>query len=107
MTLLRAVNHAGRRSGRPPGSVDLGASCVRPVPLPEAMRFAVQVGLAIRHLREEQHIAASELAAAIGVGTAAVLAWERGHAPSVPRLYQIATALGIQVADILGAVEAA
>lgn len=89
-----------RAVGRPRGSVDLTGT---------ARRAAVgrrsgmnRVGRAIRHARESMNVAASELAAAIGVHPSSVHAWEAGaHCFSAWRLLAIADALGVPLASIV------
>lgn len=92
-----------RRNGRPPGSRDrLGRAC-RAVPLSEPyIRYMAAVAERIRELREEQDIAAAEIAAALSVDPLTVHAWEAGRrTPTVANLYRIAAALGVRIADIV------
>lgn len=92
-----------RRTGRPPGSRDrLGRAC-RAVPVTEPyVRYMALVGERLRELREEQDIAAAEIAAALSVDRATVLHWERGRrTPTIANLYRLAAALGVRVADIV------
>lgn len=95
-----------RKPGRPLGSKDRGG---RAAPVDHrarqmaAMRaFAIALGLRIKQVREEQDIAASELAAAIGCCKEAVHAWERGGSmPSIATLVLVAAALRCSLVDVL------
>ena len=66
-------------------------------------RPRVRAGRAIRQARLDYDVSASELAAALGVSTEAVLAWERGSTGlRLGRLRQIAVALGVPLEHLLG-----
>lgn len=61
-----------------------------------------EIGLRIKHLREERKISQSALGEAIGVSYQQVQKYEKGISPiTVERLQQIAKALGIAPADFL------
>ena len=63
---------------------------------------ATHVGAEIRFAREAQDIAASELAAAVGVDARTVHSWESGRViPSLPRVLRVAWALGIAPSSLL------
>lgn len=89
---------------RPRGSRDRHGKALR---TPHDDRWArayaaTHVGAEIRFARESQDIAASELAAAVGVDPSAVFAWEAGRViPSLPRLMRVAWALGIAPSSLL------
>lgn len=58
----------------------------------------------IRALREVAGLTQEELGAAVGLGKAAVSAWERGHStPGSDDLPAIAKALGVEVGDLFEA----
>ena len=63
----------------------------------DALSFAVRAfGEQLRHVREDADIAASELAAAIGVGVTTVHSWEASRRiPPLHRLVAIAMALRV------------
>ena len=90
-------------TGRPRGSRDRLGRCTRRVPISEPfVRYMREVGVRIRELREEQDVAASELAAALNVHRATVQHWESGiRTPTIANLYRISVALGVRVSDIL------
>lgn len=90
---------------RPRGSRDRHGKALR---TPHDNRWAqayagTHVGAEIRFAREAQDIAASELAAAIGVDPSTVHQWERGvRTPPLFRLLRIAWALGVTPSSLLG-----
>lgn len=93
-------------TGRPLGSVDrsgraqrVGSAARRPV----AWRSLCEAfGRRLRVLREEQDIAASELAAAIGASQSTILSWERGdRMPSMTVLCMAAAALSCSLVDLM------
>lgn len=95
-----------RSRGRPLGSRDRNG---RAAPVDHrarqmaAMRaFTVALGLRVKQVREEHDIAASELAAAIGMARATIHQWERGAAmPSIATLVLVAAALRCSLVDLL------
>jgi ribosome-binding protein aMBF1 (putative translation factor) len=93
-----------RRMGRPRGSRDRMGRALR---TPHDDRYARawaahNVGEAIRAARERQDIAASELAAAVGVSASCVHQWESGRAcPTLGRVMRIAWALGVSPSSLL------
>ncbi len=110
-----SADHAGtgssvapsRKLGRPCGSVDRNGRALR-VPLRAYAHdhVALVIGEAIRRARESQDVAASELAAAIDVGTSAVLAYERGaRLAPLHQLWRIAAALGVRLDSIVGEIQ--
>lgn len=92
--------------GRPRGSLELRGRATRAT-WTEVRRSAawralcLDFGDRLRTLRRERSVAASELAAAVGVSTGTVLGWERGRMPGPLWLYAAATALGCTLADLL------
>jgi ribosome-binding protein aMBF1 (putative translation factor) len=89
----RPLRRGPQRTGR----------CLRRVPHGEGFdRWARMLGAQIQHVREEQDVPASELAAAIGVWETTIHKWERGaRQPTTRRLKQIADALGVLVMDLM------
>lgn len=97
---------ATRKLGRPLGSIDRRGRAQRvssAARRPTAWRALCEAfGARLRQLREEQDIAASELAAAIGASRYAILSWERGdRMPSMTVLCMVATALGCSLVDLM------
>lgn len=94
------------RLGRPPGSRDRHGRARRvssAARRPRSWRsLCLAFGRRLRILREEQDIAASELAAAIGASPYTVLSWERGdRMPSMTVLCMTATALDCSLVDLM------
>lgn len=59
-------------------------------------------GARLKFLREEQDIAVSEIAEAIGCTRQAIHQWERGSAfPSLPTLLMVASALDCSLVDLM------
>lgn len=87
----------------PRGSHWRRGKCLRAVSLGEGWSsWSELFAERMRAVREEQDIAVSELAAAIGVWDETVHRWERGAStPSVQRLKQMADALGVLPSDLL------
>lgn len=100
------LHEPARLRGRPRGSPDRHGRCNR-VDVATLRRttwrtFAVGFGRRLATLLEERDVAASELAAALGLSVMTVLAWRRGR--SVPPsiwLAAIAIALSCSVVDLL------
>ena len=95
-----------RKRGRPVGSKDRNGRAApvdhRARQMPAMRAFAIALGLRIKQVREENDIAASELAEAIGSCTTTVLQWERGAAmPSIATLILTAAALRCSLVSIL------
>lgn len=90
-------------TGRPPGSQTRFGRALRRVPLREPeVRWLRDVGARMRELREEQDIAASEVAAALGVNDRTIHGWERGYrAPMLANVYRYAAAIGVKPSDIV------
>ncbi len=76
---------------------------IRRVPYREAdWILAVNMGEQIQKIREEQSVTQDELGAAVGVSRFMVSKWERGACLCpTRRLYQIAQALGVRMADLI------
>lgn len=94
------------RRGRPPGSPDRNGRAARskrlPTSAPAFREFAKACGRRLRELREEQDIAASELAAAIKMSKMTVHSWERGReVPRIRVMISIAAALRCSLVDLL------
>lgn len=94
------------RLGRPPGSADRSGRARRvssAARRPSAWRSLCEAfGRRVRQIREEQDIAASELAAAIGSSPYTILSWERGdRMPSMAVLCMTATALDCSLVDLM------
>lgn len=89
--------------GRPPGSHTKYGRALRRVPLREPeVRWLAAVGERMRELREEQDIAASEVAAALDVNEITIHKWESGrNAPMLANVYRYATAIGVRPSDIV------
>ncbi|MFE7228333.1 TetR family transcriptional regulator [Nocardioides sp. NPDC057577] len=72
------------------------------------MSVDATVGQTVRRHRQSGDVSLRELAARIGVSPATMSAVENGRtAVSVPRLHDIAAALGVDVRDLIGSPEAA
>ena len=95
-----------RPTGRPPGSRDLrgrarwvGQRAQRTSSAYQSL--SAEFGARLRRLREECGVAASELAAAVGMSTWSILRLERGYIPAVHTLLAISIALGCTLVDLL------
>lgn len=102
--IARTLRIEPRPVGRPRGSRDRTASARR-VAAPDAERWALRLGVACRNARIERNVGADELAAAIGLKQAStVYDWENGRSLlSSVRIYQIAAALRMSVAELVEA----
>lgn len=73
------------------------------MPLSVALERARAIGRAILRARLEAGVAASELAAAVGVDETTILRVERGDKfMRIARLYQVAMALGVPLDHLVG-----
>lgn len=93
-------------TGRPTGSRDLNGRAVRARPplrrTPRYNALASDFGHTLTSAMQSRQIAASELAAALGLNVGTVLAWRRGRSiPGIPSLVAVATALGCALVDLL------
>jgi XRE family transcriptional regulator, regulator of sulfur utilization len=72
---------------------------------PPSQPPAKSVGLRIRALREERGLSQADLAAKAGIDFATFSKLENGRSgsrgPTLSRLYQVANALGVKVADLV------
>jgi transcriptional regulator with XRE-family HTH domain len=58
---------------------------------------------ALRNARRHAGWTVNELAVVSGVSSSVLSSWERGgHQPTITRLRQVAEALGVEIADLLG-----
>jgi DNA-binding XRE family transcriptional regulator len=93
-----------RPVGRPLGSVDLNGRSLR-VPSKGYARdhVALNVGEAIRRVREMHGVAAEELACALECSRNTIMAYERGaKLPPLHMLWRISAALGCRLESLTG-----
>lgn len=91
-----------RQLGRPVGARDRHGRCNRVRWSRSSWASArVAFGHHLSDVLEERDVAATELAAAIGVHWQTVMAWRRGRIPGFAALAAIAEALSCSIIDLL------
>jgi transcriptional regulator with XRE-family HTH domain len=64
--------------------------------------YAVEIGTALRELRENLNLSQAEVAAELGVATMTLGNWERGkNVPTVDDFIRVCTTLGQLASDVL------